>query len=277
MPDYQLTGAARPNNSQTAQSWNTPTTKTAFLAFSATVYLVFLATFLYLIGFLSGLTIVPFGIDHGGELAPAPRAVGIDLVLIVIFALQHSVMARPAFKRLWTRIVPTPLERSVYVLAASLALILLFLGWQPIATPIWTSTGPIAAILWAAFGLGWLIVLISTFLISHFELFGLKQAWNHLCGVLQSAPAFRTPFLYRLVRHPLYLGFFLAFWSAPTMTAGHLLFASAMSAFMLIAIQLEERDLIDTFGELYVRYRSRTGMLLPRVIRCWPSANQPID
>ena len=237
----------------------------AFLAFSAFAYVVFLATFLYLVAFLSGLAFVPNGVDHGGGGSKPVLAAAIDIALILIFAVQHSVMARPGFKRWWTRFVPAPTERSVYVLAASLALILLFAGWQPIATVVWTTSGASAAALWALFALGWVLVLVSTFLISHFELFGLKQAWNNWCERLESAPIFYTPWLYRLVRHPLYLGFFLAFWATPTMTLGHLLFAAGMSVFMLVAIQFEERDLIDTFGEVYVRYRQRTGMLLPRI------------
>jgi len=239
----------------------------AILAFSAIAYVVFLATFVYLIAFLSGLAIVPYDVDQGGSARPALAAAAIDLVLILIFAVQHSSMARPWFKRWWTRLVPSAVERSAYVLAASLALILLFAGWHPIPGIVWTTSGVIAAMLWALFAAGWLLVLVSTFLISHFELFGLKQAWNHWCDRIEASPTFYTPWLYRLVRHPLYLGFFLAFWATPTMTLGHLLFATGMSAFMLVAIQFEERDLIATFGEVYVRYRRRTGMLLPRLFQ----------
>lgn len=239
----------------------------AILAFSATAYVVFLATFLYLIAFLSGLAIVPRSVDHAGGTLPPLAAAGVDLVLILIFAVQHSAMARPRFKRWWTRLVPAAIERSVYVLAASIALILLFAGWQPIAGTVWTTDGSLAALLWAGFAAGWLLVLVSTFLISHFELFGLKQAWNHWCDRLDGSPTFYTPWLYRLVRHPLYLGFFLAFWAIPTMTRGHLLFAAGMSAFMLVAIRFEERDLIATFGDVYLLYRRRTGMLLPRLHR----------
>jgi protein-S-isoprenylcysteine O-methyltransferase Ste14 len=245
--------------------------KLSFLAFSAFAYVVFLATFLYLIAFVAGLPMLPHGIDHGEAHAALPVAAALDLLLVTIFAAQHSTMARPAFKSWWSRIVPTPIERSAYVLAASSALIVLFAFWQPIATTVWSADGIAAAALWALFGLGWLVVLISTFLISHFELFGLKQAWIHWCGLAQASPVFRTPWLYKLIRHPLYLGFFLAFWSIPTMTVGHLLFALGMSTFMLVAIRFEERDLVDTFGESYVRYRARTGMLLPR-LRPTPSS-----
>lgn len=239
----------------------------AILAFSAIAYLVFLATFLYLIAFLSGLAIVPHDVDQGGGARPVLVAAAIDLMLILIFAVQHSSMARPWFKRWWTRLVPAPAERSAYVLAASLALILLFVGWHPIPGIVWTTGGVVAGFLWTLFAAGWMLVLVSTFLISHFELFGLKQAWTHWCARLEASPAFHTPWLYRLVRHPLYLGFFLAFWAIPTMTLGHLLLASGMSAFMLVAIRFEERDLIASFGEAYVRYRSRTGMLLPRLFQ----------
>jgi len=244
----------------------------AILAFSAFAYVVFLATFVYLIAFLSGLAVLSHGVDYGaypahyGEDAKTVfAAVGIDLVLILVFAVQHSTMARSWFKRWWTQFVPSPVERSVYVLTASLALILLFAGWRPIPAIVWQTHGLLAAMLWALFASGWVLVLISTFLISHFELFGLKQTWNHWCNRLGDSPAFYTPWLYRLVRHPLYLGFFLAFWAIPTMTLGHLLLASGMSVFMLVAIRFEERDLVDTFGDAYVRYRKRTGMLLPKV------------
>lgn len=239
--------------------------KLSFLAFSAFAYVVFLATFLYLIAFVGGLPILPHGIDHGETHVALPIAAAIDLLLVTIFAVQHSAMARPAFKRWWSKIVPTPLERSAYVLTASGTLIVLFAFWQPIAAPVWSADGIAAAVLWGLFGAGWLVVLISTFLISHFELFGLKQAWLHWCGLAQASPVFRTPWLYKLIRHPLYLGFFLAFWSTPTMTLGHLLFALGMSTFMLVAIRFEERGLVDTFGETYARYRARTGMPLPRL------------
>ncbi len=172
-------------------------------------------------------------------------------------------MARPAFKRRGTAIVPPPIERSVYVLAASLMLILLFALWRPIPAPVWTLTGPLAAILWLLFAAGWGIVLLSTFLINHFELFGLQQAWLHLRGRATASPVFRTPFLYRAVRHPLYSGFFLAFWGTPRMTTGHLCLAIGMSAYMLLAIRYEENDLTDLFGEDYRAYRARVGMLVP--------------
>ncbi|WP_257557233.1 methanethiol S-methyltransferase [Sphingobium sp. CFD-2] len=238
----------------------------AFLSFSAIAYAVFLSTFLYLIAFVAGLPILPKSVDHGGG-APVIIAVLVDLLLITAFALQHSIMARPGFKRLWTMLVPEPIERSIYVLAASLALILLFMLWQPVPDVLWRVGGGGAVLLWAVFGLGWLIVLLSTFLISHFELFGLKQSWDHVHGRARRLAVFRTPFFYRLVRHPLYSGFFIAFWATPYMTLGHLMFATGMSTFMLVAIRFEERDLVGTFGEDYVRYRARTGMLAPRLRR----------
>jgi protein-S-isoprenylcysteine O-methyltransferase Ste14 len=240
-----------------------------YLLFGVAAYLLFFATFLYLIAFAGNLPWVPLTVDRGGIAGPAGLALVVDVALIALFGLQHSVMARPGFKRAWTRIVPPPIERSVYVVAASLALILLFLVWRPIPGAVWSvenATG--AAILWALFGLGWLIVLVSTFLINHFELFGLAQVWGHARGRTEAAPpAFRTPFFYRWIRHPLYSGFFLAFWATPHMTLGHLLLAAGVSAYMLIAIRYEEHDLVDTFGDDYRTYRERTGMLTPRLGR----------
>jgi protein-S-isoprenylcysteine O-methyltransferase Ste14 len=189
----------------------------------------------------------------------------IDLALIALFGLQHSIMARQGFKRWWTRFVPKQAERSIYVLAASLALILLMALWRPIPTVLWSVGGAASVILLALFALGWAMVLLSTFLINHFELFGLQQAWFHARGRGAAVPQFRTPLFYRIVRHPLYLGFFIAFWAIPEMSAGHLLFAAGMSAFMLIAIQFEEKDLIALFGDKYVEYRRRVGMLIPRL------------
>lgn len=237
-----------------------------FLPFALAAYLIFFATFLYLIAFVGNLPWVSATVDRGGEIGPLALAVIVNLALIALFGLQHSVMARSGFKRAWTRIVPKPIERSVYVLAASLALILLFAMWRPIPAIVWSVDNPAgAAILWALFGLGWLIVLVSTFLISHFELFGLAQAWGHARGSAEPAPpVLRTPLLYRHVRHPLYSGFFLAFWATPQMSGGHLLLAIGVSVYMLIGIFYEERDLVGTFGEDYESYRARTGMLTPR-------------
>lgn len=237
-----------------------------YLPFALVAYLLFFGTFLYLIAFVGNLPWAPVTVDRGGAVGPVALAVIVNLALIALFGVQHSVMARSGFKRAWTRIVPKPLERSVYVLAASLVLILLFAMWRPIPAAVWSVENQAgAAILWALFGLGWLIVLVSTFLISHFELFGLAQAWGHVRGAAEARPpVLRTPLFYRHVRHPLYSGFFLAFWATPQMSAGHLLLALGVSVYMLIGIAYEERDLVGTFGEDYRSYRERTGMLTPR-------------
>ncbi|MFZ5668247.1 MAG: methanethiol S-methyltransferase [Pseudomonadota bacterium] len=225
-------------------------------------YGIFLAAFLYAVGFVGNL-VVPRSIDHAIA-APLGEALAWDILLLGVFAVQHSVMARPAFKRLWTRVTPVAVERSTYVLFSSLALILLYWQWREIPAPVWTATAPAAVLaLQALFWAGWGLVLVSTFLISHFELFGLRQVWLTLRRRPFPDPAFSTPFLYAFVRHPIYLGFILAFWATPAMTVGHLLFAAATTAYILIAIQLEERDLIATFGDTYVGYRRRVSMLIP--------------
>lgn len=238
-----------------------------YLLFAVAAYGIFFATFLYLIGFVGGFDLLPRTVDDGPSAAPALAVVG-NLALIALFGIQHSVMARQGFKRAWTRIVPKPIERSVYVLMASATLILLFAFWHPIGTIVWRFDNPVvAAVLWALFATGWLLVLLSTFLINHFELFGLQQVYLHARGREAAAPQFRTPLFYRVVRHPLYLGFVIAFWAAPVMTAGHLLLAAGMSAYMLIAIRYEERDLTALFGSEYDRYRQDVGMLTPRLRR----------
>lgn len=238
-----------------------------YLAYAAVCYAIFFATFLYLIAFTGNLPFVQPTVDFARE-APPGRALLIDSALIALFGVQHSAMARPGFKAAWTRIVPAPIERSTYVLFASLALIILMLFWHELTVPVWTVTNTVgAAILWTLFGLGWLIVLVTTFLINHFELFGLQQAWFALRERAAAPPVLRQPLFYRFVRHPLYAGFFIAFWATPAMTIGHLLLAAGLSVYMLVAIRLEERDLIDIFGEAYAGYRRRVGMLVPRVGR----------
>lgn len=236
--------------------------RVAFFAYGVACYVVFLATFLYAIAFIGNLG-TPTALD-----APATgsvvRALAIDTILLALFAVQHSVMARQGFKRRWTRIVPKPIERSTYVLFSSLALILLFWQWQPIGGAVWSVESSGATVLLRTlFGFGWLLVLVATFLIDHFDLFGLRQVWLFLVGRPYTARAFATPGLYRLVRHPLYVGWFFAFWATPTMTVAHLVFALATSAYILIAIQLEERDLVREFGHTYEDYRRRVPMLIP--------------
>ena len=241
--------------------------RTATLLFAILAYAIFFATFLYLICFVGNAGFAPVTVDRGRS-APMAMAVVIDLALIALFGVQHSVMARPAFKQRWTQVVPHSAERSVYVLLASVALLVLFWFWRPIDTVVWDLTGTaLAGILTLLFWVGWLLVLLSTFLINHFELFGLQQAWFNLRGRQAAAPQFRQPLLYKYVRHPLYLGFFLAFWAAPRMTAGHLLLAAGMSVYMLIAIRHEEHDLVGLFGKDYEDYRQRVGMLMPRFRR----------
>ena len=226
------------------------------------VYVLFLGTFLYAIGFVGNFGIVPKSIDSG-PVGPWPVAVFINAALLGLFAIQHSVMARPAFKRWWTRIIPQEAERSTYTLLSSLALIALFAFWEPMGGIVWSVESPVArALLYSAYAFGWLLVLVSTFLINHFDLFGLRQVWLQLRRQPYTALQFKTPVLYRYVRHPLYVGWFFAFWSTPTMTVAHLVFALATSAYILIAIQLEERDLIAEHPE-YAQYRERVPMLVP--------------
>jgi len=241
--------------------------RAAALLFAIICYAIFFATFLYLIAFVGAFPFVPRTVDAGPAATPAIVAV-VDLALIALFGLQHSIMARPAFKARWTRVIPPVAERSVFVLVASIALMILFLGWRPIGGTVWNVTAPaLNGLLWAVFWIGWVTVLISTFLINHFELFGLQQAWFHTRGRANSAPELREPSLYRVVRHPMMAGFFLAFWGTPHMTASHLLLAAGMSVYILIALHYEERDLVGLFGADYENYRGRVGMLVPRFRR----------
>ena len=234
----------------------------AFFIFGSVSYLIFLATFLYAIGFIGGFG-VPTTLD-GAPSGPLGIALAIDVGLLGLFALQHSIMARKWFKDWWTRIVPKPLERSTYVLFSSLALILLFWQWQPLGGVVWSIEDPSARfVLRGLFAFGWGLVLVSTFLINHFDLFGMRQVWLYLRGRPYTALRFGLPGPYRLVRHPLYVGWLFAFWSTPTMTLAHLLFSVVTTAYILIAIQFEERDLVREHGDSYEAYRRAVPMLIP--------------
>ncbi|HET6733380.1 methanethiol S-methyltransferase, partial [Mycobacterium sp.] len=228
---------------------------------------------LYAIGFV-GDVVVPRSVDNAVD-ASLGQALAVNLSLLTLFAVQHSVMARPAFKRWWTRYIPQPVERSTYVLLASLVLALLFWQWRAIPTVVWDVTySPARSAVWALFWLGWVIVLAATFMINHFELFGLRQVVATWRAQPQADTGFRVTMLYRVVRHPLMLGFLIAFWAAPTMTAGRLLFASATTGYILVALQLEERDLMATLGAHYAAYRQKVPMLAPwprRPIRTGPA------
>ena len=243
--------------------------------YALAAYLFFLGTFVYAIAFVGNLPFAPRTID-GGIAVPLPEAIGVDLALLALFAVQHSVMARRGFKRWWARVVPESVERATFVLAASGVLALLLWQWRPIVDPLlWSVQDPIAhfaldLVFWA----GWAVLLASTWLLDHFELFGLRQPWAKLRGHAMPAPEFRTPLLYRQVRHPLYLGFVLAFWAAPRMTAGHALFAAACTGYILVGIWFEERDLVAQFGQRYVAYRREVGMLFPKLRR---ARREPVD
>jgi protein-S-isoprenylcysteine O-methyltransferase Ste14 len=236
------------------------------LLYALLAYALFLCTFLYAIGFCGNVPLLPKTID-GGTGGPLVEALIINVALLAGFGLQHSVMARRGFKRWFTRVVPASMERATFVLAASAALALLMWQWRPLAEPeLWSVTAPAAR--FALIGvsvLGWLIVLVSTYLLDHFELFGLRQPWVALRNQALPAPHFRTPLLYRHVRHPIYLGFALAFWATPHMSVGHALFAGGLTAYILVGIWFEERDLIVLFGQRYLAYRQRVGMLLPKL------------
>ena len=234
---------------------------TAFL-YGLIAYVVFLFTFLYAIGFAEGL-VVPKAVDTG-TVVPMTEALIVNLLLMSLFAVQHSVMARKQFKRWWMQWVPAPVERSTYVLLASLALVLLFWQWRPLPDVVWHVADPqIATAIVGLSFFGWLLVLTSTYLINHFELFGLHQVVNNLAGRTMPEPRFKTPLLYSFIRHPIYLGFIIAFWATPVMTLGHLLFATVTTAYIFVGIFLEERDLVELFGDEYRRYRKTVSMLIP--------------
>jgi protein-S-isoprenylcysteine O-methyltransferase Ste14 len=233
----------------------------AFL-YGLACYLLFFVTLLYAIGFVEGL-VVPKTIDSG-TVVPMTEALIVNLLLLTVFAVQHSVMARKPFKQWWTQFVPHSIERSTYVLFATLALMLLLWQWRPMPAVVWQVADPsIAAAIMGLSFFGWLLVLASTFMINHFELFGLHQVVNNLAGRQMPSVRFKTPMLYKLVRHPIYLGFIIAFWAAPTMTVGHLLFAAVTTAYIFVGIWLEERDLSELFGDEYRHYRERVSMLIP--------------
>jgi protein-S-isoprenylcysteine O-methyltransferase Ste14 len=240
------------------------------LLYGVACYVIFFVTFLYAVGFVGGF-VVPKTIDSG-PVVPLGKALSINILLMGLFALQHSVMARKGFKQWWTRFVPKPVERSTYVLLSCLALILLFWQWRPIPMTVWNIEEPaVAAAVTGLSFLGWFIALTSTFLINHFQLFGLSQVADNFSGKPELTLRFQTPLYYKFVRHPIYLGFIIAFWAAPSMSVGHLLFAAVTTAYTLVGIILEERDLIDLFGDEYRRYRARVSMLIP-----WRSkANDP--
>jgi protein-S-isoprenylcysteine O-methyltransferase Ste14 len=249
--------------------------RTLFFLYGLAAYLVFFVTFLYAVGFITGW-VVPKHIDSG-TVVPLWQALLINLLLLLLFAIQHSGMPRRRFKAWLTRHLPAPIERSTYVLMASLVLLLLFWQWRPIPTVVWSIPVPEIAIAVQALSLiGIAIVLVSTFLINHFELFGLHQVVNNYLGRSMEAPTFKTPSLYKVVRHPIYFGFIVAFWAAPVMTVGHLLFAAVTTAYILVGIWLEERDLVAMFGDDYRRYRERVSMLIPFMGRSEAPAKPPV-
>ncbi|HEY2753734.1 methanethiol S-methyltransferase [Phenylobacterium sp.] len=235
------------------------------LIYGVLSYAVFLAVFLYAIGFIGGF-VTPTALD-GPVTRPPAQALAINLGLLAVFAIQHSGMARPAFKRWWTRIVPVAAERSTYVLVSSLLLVGFFVLWEPIGGVVWqVPDGPRRLAVIGLYLFGWALLLYATFLIDHFDLFGLTQVWRRMTDQSYRAPKFHTPGLYRLVRHPLYVGWLIIFWAAPVMTVAHLIFAVMTTAYILIAIQFEERDLVTAFGQTYLDYRRRTPMLVPRLL-----------
>ncbi|MGD2069084.1 MAG: NnrU family protein [Gemmatimonadota bacterium] len=236
--------------------------KALFFLYGLVAYVAFLGAFVYAVAFVGGL-VAPKTVDGPGS-APLAQGLLVNTGLLLLFAVQHSGMARRGFKRWWTRIVPAPIERSTYVLFSSLVLILLFALWRPLPTVVWdVESGVGRAVLWALFGLGWATVFVATFMIGHADLFGLRQVWRELKQLPRPEDRFRVPGLYAVIRHPIMTGFLIAFWATPTMTVGHLLFAGATTGYILVAVQLEERDLVARFGDRYRRYRDRVPAFLP--------------
>ena len=228
-------------------------------------YGAFFASFVYLVGWVGGFDFMPTHINKGMTAAPATAAL-INVGLIALFGIQHSVMARPGFKAAWTKIVPAASERSIYCLLTAVVLVLLFIYWHPIAGSVWSVTNETARLaIWAVFWIGWGILFIATWLLNHFELFGLQQAWLNLTGKQAASPEMRTPFFYKLVRHPIYTGFFIAFWATPDMTYSHLLAAAGFTIYIMIGISYEEKDLLETFGQQYADYRKRVGAFIPGI------------
>jgi len=234
-------------------------------------YLAMLVALVYAMGFVGGF-FTPTSLD-AAPTRPLSEALAIDIGLLAAFAIQHSGMARPAFKRWWTRMIPEPMERATYVLVSSILMVVLYALWQPIGGVVWSVTeGPGFMAIAGFYAFGWALLLYVTFLIDHFDLFGLKQVWRRLTDQPYRSPQFYTPTLYKLVRHPLYVGWLVIFWAAPVMTIAHLVFAIVTTAYIFIAIQLEERDLVAAFGDEYIQYRRRTPMILPRL---WPAQSNP--
>src|SRR5689334_18316951 len=246
------------------------------VGYGAAAYLLFLAVFLYLVAFV-GNFLVPRTVDHGVS-APIGEAVLVNMALLGLFGLQHSVMARPGFKARWTRLVPPSIERSTYVMLSNVVLVLLYWQWRTMPAVIWEVELPLGRLaLWTLFGLGWVIALASTFMINHFDLFGLRQVYLAWRAKPDTDLDFHVRFFYRLVRHPLMLGFLIAFWAAPTMTAGHLLFSITMTGYILIATQFEERDLVAALGDDYRNYRREVPALLPLGRRPRRDPGQPAE
>lgn len=241
--------------------------KVVYLLVSVLCYFAFFGAFTYFVGFVGGIDLLPTHVDKG-IVAPPLQAVVVDVALIALFGVQHSLMARRGFKQAWTKVVPPALERSVYCLFSALALAALYLFWHPLPGIVWDVTDPLGrSVLWGLFAFGFIVVFISTWLLNHFDLFGLGQMWRHVRGLPEPKPVMHTPLFYRWVRHPIYAGFFIALWAAPTMSIGHLLLAGGLTVYLLIGIAYEEKDLLALFGEEYRVYRAKVGMILPGIGR----------